>query len=243
MFNMRLIALCIFLLLSVNFLIYQNTQFHHEIENLKKENTLLKKEILDLEENLSFLNSSLLILKAENERLNFSEKRRGFILGGGENGGKVMILETEVRHGQGRILNSVEGNVIIDWSVQKAMKLALKAVERETITSLTEKDVIFRIISDEKETYIIGESAGAIFALTTIAALTGKKINESVVITGTILPTGRIGNVTGVREKIKAAKNIGAELVLVPKGQRIDIEGIKIIGVKDLKEAEEYIFC
>jgi len=54
---------------------------------------------LDLEENLSFLNSSLLILKAENERLNFSEKRRGFILGVGENGGTIMILETEVRRG------------------------------------------------------------------------------------------------------------------------------------------------
>lgn len=85
---------------------------------------------MDLEENLSFLNSSLLILKAENERLNFSEKRRGFILGVGENGGTIMILETEVRRGQGKILNSVEGNVIIDWSVQKAMKLALKAAER-----------------------------------------------------------------------------------------------------------------
>ncbi|RLG55463.1 MAG: ATP-dependent protease La, partial [Candidatus Hydrothermarchaeota archaeon] len=38
-------------------------------------------------------------------------------------------------------------------------------------------------------------------------------------------------------------KNIGAELVLVPKGQRIDVEGIKVIEVKDLKEAGEYIFC
>jgi len=64
-----------------------------------------------------------------------------------------------------------------------------------------------------------------------------------VVITSTIFPTGKIGNVTGVKEKIKAAKNIGAELVLVPKGQRIDVEGIKVIEVKDLKEAEEYIFC
>ncbi|RLG58417.1 MAG: hypothetical protein DRN88_00775 [Candidatus Hydrothermarchaeota archaeon] len=100
-------------------------------------------------------------------------------------------------------------------------------------------------MSDEKETYIIGESAGAIFALTTITALTGKKINESVVITGTIFPTGKIGNVTGVKEKekIRVAKNIGAELVLVPKGQRIDVEGIKVIEVKDLKEAGEYIFC
>jgi len=75
---MRLIALCILLLLGMNFLVYQNTQLHFEIENLKKENALLKKKILDLEENFSFLNSSLLILKAENERLNFSEKRRGF---------------------------------------------------------------------------------------------------------------------------------------------------------------------
>ncbi len=57
MFNMRLIALCILLLLGMNFLIQQNTQLHFEIENLKKENALLKKKILDLEENLSFLNS------------------------------------------------------------------------------------------------------------------------------------------------------------------------------------------
>jgi len=44
MFNMRLIALCILLLLGMNFLIQQNTQLHFEIENLKKENALLKKK-------------------------------------------------------------------------------------------------------------------------------------------------------------------------------------------------------
>lgn len=254
MFNMKkLNALLIILLIlslalnsfqyiKINSLSAQNEKLSLEIKNLKEEKVISGEEINALRKNLSILNSSLFALKTENEKLNYSKIEKSFILGVEEGEGVPMPLETEVKNGRGRILTCVEGNVVIDYSVQKAMRFAIKAAERETGVSLADKDVIFKITSDKEKTYIVGESAGAIFALTVIAAITSNEINESVVITGTILPSGKIGNVTGVREKAEAAKKVDARLMLVPSGQKIEINGIEIKEVSNLKDAEKYIF-
>lgn len=66
---------------------------------------------------------------------------------------------------------------------------------------------------------IEGPSAGAALTISTIAALEGKQLNHSVMITGTINPDGTIGPVGGIPAKASAAKDSGAQLFLVPQGQ------------------------
>jgi uncharacterized protein len=54
-----------------------------------------------------------------------------------------------------------------------------------------------------------------------IAALEGWKVNPKVMMTGMINPDGTIGPVGGILEKASAAHDVGAELFLIPQGQRI----------------------
>ena len=64
-----------------------------------------------------------------------------------------------------------------------------------------------------------GPSAGAPTTILTIAVLDGLKLDEAVVITGTINSGGLIGPVGGVNEKIIAAANKGFEKVMISKWQ------------------------
>lgn len=66
-----------------------------------------------------------------------------------------------------------------------------------------------------KSTIVGGPSAGAAFAVLTAALLEGKKIDESIAITGTINSGGIIGPVAGEKEKVKAAKIRGLSKVLI----------------------------
>ena len=64
---------------------------------------------------------------------------------------------------------------------------------------LSEYDLVYTIKANA--TVIEGASAGAALAVATVAALTGKELNSSVMMTGTINHDGTIGPVGGIFEK------------------------------------------
>ena len=64
-----------------------------------------------------------------------------------------------------------------------------------------------------------GPSAGAALAVGFLAVLKGDPLISGIALTGTLEPTGRIGSVRRVAEKIKAAAQSGYRLLLVPRGQ------------------------
>jgi uncharacterized protein len=68
-----------------------------------------------------------------------------------------------------------------------------------------------------------GPSASGVTAVAFVAALLRLPINESVVMTGMIMPDGSIGPVGGVYYKLQAAISRGARMFLVPYGQTTDI--------------------
>jgi uncharacterized protein len=68
-----------------------------------------------------------------------------------------------------------------------------------------------------------GPSASGVTAVAFAAALLRLPINESVVMTGMIMPDGSIGPVGGVYYKLQAAISRGARMFLVPYGQTTDI--------------------
>lgn len=67
---------------------------------------------------------------------------------------------------------------------------------------------------------IDGPSAGALMSTGSLAALRGVKIPRSITMTGTVLPDGSVGEVSGVAEKVRAAARAGFSRVLVPSGPR-----------------------
>ena len=98
-------------------------------------------------------------------------------------------------------------------SIQTARDVALKI----TNVDMDNYDIAYSISSDAS--VVGGPSAGAAQTIATVAALENKTLNDDIVITGTIEPDGSIGEVGGVLEKANAAKDIGADIFLVPLGQ------------------------
>ena len=71
---------------------------------------------------------------------------------------------------------------------------------------------------------IDGPSAGAYMTAGVLAALRGDPMRKDVAMTGTINPDGTIGPVGGIPHKIEGAAKHGAKLILVPAGQRYDMD-------------------
>jgi hypothetical protein len=71
---------------------------------------------------------------------------------------------------------------------------------------------------------IDGPSAGGLMTVGVLAALRGAHIKDDVTMTGTINPDGTIGPVGGIAHKIEGAAKAGKKTVLVPIGQRYDMD-------------------
>ncbi|MCD6371887.1 MAG: hypothetical protein J7L39_04190 [Candidatus Aenigmarchaeota archaeon] len=137
--------------------------------------------------------------------------------------GVSTVLKVEALPGKGRILVNI--NQLLFWiDTQQSIQIAKKVAEEITKKDLSDVDLIYNI--ETNASLIEGPSAGAAITIATIAALENKSINKSVVITGTINPDGSIGPVGGILPKAKAAKEIGATLFLVPKGQGTQVNYI-----------------
>lgn len=67
-----------------------------------------------------------------------------------------------------------------------------------------------------------GPSAGAAMAIGFLAVLRGESITRGVALTGALQPDGRIGPVSGIPDKIRAATREGYRTVLIPQGQLTD---------------------
>jgi PDZ domain-containing protein len=74
-----------------------------------------------------------------------------------------------------------------------------------------------------------GPSAGLVFALAIYDKITeGPLLNgRHVAGTGSITPTGSVGGIGGIQEKIAAAENAGASVFLVPAANCDDLDGVR----------------
>ena len=95
-----------------------------------------------------------------------------------------------------------------------------------------------------------GPSAGITMATAVLSAVTGRKVDGRVAMTGEITLRGRVLPVGGLKEKLLAAKMAGIRTVVVPGKNRPDIEtlskeitgGLDLIYVDDMKEVIEAAF-
>ena len=127
-------------------------------------------------------------------------------------------------------------------SQKKAIGAALSFLTANPDFGVQKNQLIEKNISfDVKRTG--GPSGGMIFAIGLIELLTPRDIlhGRHIAGTGTISIDGRIGPIGGINEKITAAKNAGAEIFLVPEGNRPELHnipsGLKVVIVSTLTQA------
>jgi len=113
----------------------------------------------------------------------------------------------------------VETWPLAEVDMQASARLAAQIAGKVLGVDMSKYDVFIQIKADSP--IIGGPSAGGTMTVGIIAALEGWKVNPKVMMTGMINPDGTIGPVGGILEKASAAHDVGAQLFLIPQGQRI----------------------
>jgi ATP-dependent Lon protease len=150
--------------------------------------------------------------------------------------GVVIPIEVKITKGTGIISVDIK-NVELLSEVQDSVRIAVKVAQDYTDIDFSKKDVTVSFINeDEGIVSLDGPSAGSVITTTIIAAAENKTLNKKILMTGTIEMDGSIGQVGGVREKALAAKEFGADVFLVPAGEKVNLPGIEIAEVKSIQE-------
>ena len=133
--------------------------------------------------------------------------------------GVPTVLLVQLVPGTGKILVNIDR--LIFWAdTQDSIRTAKEVAQLYLNMDETRYDIIYTIKANAS--VIEGPSAGGALTIATIAALQGRQPNRSVMMTGTITPDGRIGPIGEALAKARAAKQIGAQLFVVPRGQSIE---------------------
>lgn len=103
------------------------------------------------------------------------------------------------------------------WRAAGWMASAVGALE-------TGKDPNTLQVSWKTTGFVDGPSAGGLMTAAFISALQNDDVKSDVAFTGTINPDGSIGPVGGIQYKLEAAAKQGKKLMLIPIGQRYDVD-------------------
>ncbi len=102
---------------------------------------------------------------------------------------------------------------------------------------------------------IDGPSAGGLLSAASLASIRGVPVLPRTTMTGTVLPDGSVGPVSGISDKLKAAHAAGYTRVLVPIGPSTDLRtgrpvdlvalgrslGVEVIPVSDVPQAYSHL--
>ena len=163
--------------------------------------------------------------------------------------GSMMNISVEIRPGKGRVL--VQTKPLMGVVFQDAANTAVYAAQNKTGKDVSGSDIIFSIEATGEVPEVDGPSAGALMTLLVISALENQKLRSDLTLTGTIDQYGHVGEIGGVIEKAKAAKENGKTLILLPAGngkllqyseRTRNFYGITVIEqVPEMIDTKEYI--
>ena len=136
---------------------------------------------------------------------------------GGRYVGALVNISLTVTEGSGNVYVSTSPLTEID--MQATAQIAARTACNLLGLNFSKYNFLYMVRADS--IIVGGPSAGAVMTILTYSVLSGKPINRSVMMTGTINPDGSVGQVGGVKEKMEAAISGGAKLFLVPPGQSV----------------------
>jgi len=169
----------------------------------------------------------------------------------GETAGSIQLVEVLAQKGHGA-LNRL-------GSMGKAMKESVKAAFE--YVSYNKKSL--QIIAELRNGYDLsvlalqgaipkeGPSAGLVFAIGIVSALTHRKVRNDVAVTGEITLHGHILGVGGLAQKIAAARDAGCRVVILPQENEREVKefppdvyrGLRLVFVENAEEAFQEAFC
>ena len=159
-------------------------------------------------------------------------------------GGTTLQIEVNTLPGKGAIILTGQMGDVMKESAQLGISYIRSIGKEYEIAGdyFGKNDIHLHI--PEGATPKDGPSAGITMATAVISAITGKKVNSKVAMTGEITLRGRVLPIGGLKEKLLAAKNAGIKKVLIPEKNRWDFEeleqeiseGMEVICVSSMDE-------
>jgi ATP-dependent Lon protease len=143
-----------------------------------------------------------------------------------EAGGDLMTIEVTMVPGKGNLnLTGKLGEVMRESGVA-AMTYARKNAEDWGLDKWFYQELDTHIHVPEGAIPKDGPSAGITMATALVSALTGVPTRPEVAMTGEITLRGTVLPIGGLTEKVVAAKQAGAKIIIIPKGNGKDLTEI-----------------
>ena len=152
--------------------------------------------------------------------------------------GDSLLITVERKDKNGKVTPVTTQVILVE-------NLDIEEKERPAIGILVGTSARFPIDVDFNLPGVGGPSAGLIFAVGIVEKLTEEDLvrGRKIAGTGTITPSGKVGGIGGIEEKMVGASRIGATIFIAPRENCPDIEhvpkGLKVIPVSTLSEAIE----
>lgn len=188
------------------------------------------KKILEGEEGTIRVNSRNItdFLGKKRYRVNEANKQNGIGIVRGlawtEVGGDTLEIEVNTMPGEGKLKLTGQLGDVMKESAQIALSLVRSLLPKEE-PFFKEQD--FHLHVPAGAVPKDGPSAGVTMTTAIYSAVTGKKVDAKVAMTGEITLRGRVLPIGGLKEKLLAARLAGIKKVIVPKENRPDVEELE----------------
>ncbi len=163
-------------------------------------------------------------------------------------GGDTLEIEVNMMPGTGKLKLTGKLGDVMKESANIAYSYVRMIAPEHGIDKKTFTENDFHLHVPEGAVPKDGPSAGVTMATALFSAITGKKVNSDVAMTGEVTLRGNVLPIGGLKEKILAARLFGIKKVLVPEDNEPDVEeieeeikqGIDIVYVNSMKEVLEH---
>lgn len=151
-----------------------------------------------------------------------------------EFGGEIISIEaTRMRGSQQLILTGSLGSVIRE-SAQTALSYIRSHALEFSLDPDFFRDTDIHIHIPAGAVPKDGPSAGITIAVALISLLTGRPARSDAALSGELTLSGRVLPVSGIREKTLAAQRARVKTIILPEGNRIDVESLEPEAVKGM---------
>ncbi len=149
-------------------------------------------------------------------------------------GGTTLTIEATTMRGKGEIKLTGKLGEVMKESALAALSFIRSHAEKYGIAEDTFANTDLHVHVPEGATPKDGPSAGITIATAILSALTGRKARGDVAMTGEITLRGRVLTIGGLKEKSLAARRVGIKTVLIPEGNRRDLDELPEVVKKEI---------
>ncbi|MCL2458103.1 MAG: endopeptidase La [Desulfobulbus sp.] len=152
-----------------------------------------------------------------------------------ETGGEIISVEAALMPGSGTLLLTGSLGEVLRESAQTALSFLRSRAGDFDISDDFFKGADVHIHFPSGAIPKDGPSAGITIFAALLSLLTKRPARRDVALTGEMTLTGRILPVSGIREKVLAAKRTGVQLVLLPQANQEEVEALDVDVVEGIR--------